>query len=338
MKILITGAAGFIGFNLCKSLMNLKSYELIGIDNINDYYDSELKYDRLIELGIAPKKASSFNTLSSSSLNNKFKFVRVSLEDKTSLVKIFKDFQFDIVCNLGAQAGVRYSITNPDTYVNSNIIGFLNILECCKDFKVKHLIYASSSSIYGLNKEIPFSTSSTTDKPISLYAASKKSNELMAHTYSYLFKLKTTGLRFFTVYGPWGRPDMAMFLFVDAIIKGKPIKVFNNGDMERDFTYIDDIVEGIKLVIDKKTKNSLYKIYNIGRGKSIKLNHFIEVIEKRLGKKANKQLLELQPGDVLKTWADTSSFRKDYGFEAKTGVESGVTSFIEWYKKYYKQE
>lgn len=338
MKILITGAAGFIGFNLCKSLMNSNSYELVGIDNINDYYNSELKYDRLIELGIDPKKASSFNALSISSLNDKFKFVRVSLEDKTSLIKIFKDFQFDVVCNLGAQAGVRYSITNPDAYLNSNIIGFLNILECCKDFKIRHLIYASSSSIYGLNKEIPFSTSATTDKPISLYAASKKSNELMAHTYSYLFKLKTTGLRFFTVYGPWGRPDMAMFLFVDAIINGKQIKVFNNGEMERDFTYIDDIVDGIKLVIDKKNKNSLYNIYNIGRGKSVKLNRFIEVIEKKLGKKANKQLLELQPGDVLKTWADTSSFRKDYGFEAKTSVESGVTSFIEWYKKYYKLE
>ncbi len=335
MKILITGVAGFIGYSLCQNLLRENQHELIGIDNINDYYDSDLKYDRLLELGIQTNEASKFNTPSISTTNHKFKFVRITLEDKYSLESLFKKEKIDVVCHLAAQAGVRYSISHPETYVNSNIVGFLNILESCRNFSIKHLVYASSSSVYGLNKQVPFKTTDTTDTPISLYAATKKSNELMAHTYSHLFGLKTTGLRFFTVYGPWGRPDMAMFLFVDAIIKDKPIKIFNNGKMERDFTFINDIVEGIKLVIEKKQSKLLNNIYNIGNGDAINLTEFIELIEHKLNKKAKKMFLELQPGDVTKTWADTAKFSKDFGYKPKTTVDQGVEAFIKWYEYYY---
>ena len=279
MKVLVTGAAGFIGFYVSKVLLS-KGHKVVGLDNINDYYDVNLKFARLNELGIKENEASEFNKLCQSKTSD-FTFVRMNLEDRDELPKLFKNEKFDIVCNLAAQAGVRYSIENPETYVDSNLVGFLNILECCRHNDIKHLVYASSSSVYGLNKKIPFSTDDNVDYPISLYAATKKSNELMAHTYSHLFKVPTTGLRFFTVYGPWGRPDMAMFLFTDAIINDRPIKVFNHGKMERDFTYIDDIVEGVVRIIEKSSAKRIedknyYKVYNIGNNDSVKLLDFIK--------------------------------------------------------------
>jgi len=268
MKILVTGAAGFIGYHLCQALLK-NDHVVLGLDNINDYYDVNLKYSRLKELGIQKIDAEQFSlTCKSSNYVGKFSFVRMNLEDREELPKLFKKESFDVVCNLAAQAGVRYSLENPEVYVDSNVVGFLNLLECCRNFKINHLVYASSSSVYGLTKEIPFRVEHNVDAPISLYAATKKSNELMAYTYSHLFKIPTTGLRFFTVYGPWGRPDMAMFLFTDAISKNKPIKVFNKGNMERDFTFVDDIVEGVMRVINENEENrkskDLYKLYNIG--------------------------------------------------------------------------
>ncbi|MGI9552088.1 MAG: NAD-dependent epimerase/dehydratase family protein, partial [Aurantibacter sp.] len=265
MKILVTGAAGFIGYHLCEALLK-QNIEVIGLDNINDYYDIDLKYNRLRELGISRNEAEKFNITSNSNIHgDKLSFVRMRLEDRDALPRLFESEKIGIVCNLAAQAGVRYSLENPETYIDSNIVGFLNLLECCRHFNVEHLVYASSSSVYGLNEKIPFSTEDSVDHPISLYAASKKSNELMAHTYSHLYGLTTTGLRFFTVYGPWGRPDMALFLFTDAILNNRPIKVFNHGKMERDFTYIDDIVEGVVRVLIKTPKDrDLYKVYNIG--------------------------------------------------------------------------
>ncbi|GGW63319.1 UDP-glucuronate 4-epimerase [Winogradskyella epiphytica] len=338
MKILVTGAAGFIGFYTSKVLIS-KRHEVIGLDNINDYYDVNLKYARLNELGISKEEASEFNSLCKSNSND-FKFVRMNLEDRVELPKLFEKEKFDIVCNLAAQAGVRYSLESPETYVDSNLVGFLNILECCRNFNIKHLVYASSSSVYGLNKKIPFSTDDNVDHPISLYAATKKSNELMAHTYSHLFNIPTTGLRFFTVYGPWGRPDMAMFLFTDAIVNNRPIKVFNHGQMERDFTYIDDIVEGVVRIIEKPTNTrvntkSLYKIYNIGNNNSVKLLDFINEIELNLDKVAEKQMLPMQPGDVERTWADVDELIKDYDYQPNTSIKHGVKSFIDWYKNYY---
>ena len=291
MKILVTGAAGFIGFHVSKLLIE-KGHTVVGLDNINTYYDVNLKFARLEELGISRKKAAIFNYLTNN-LNASFKFIRLSLEDRTELPKLFKNEKFDVVCHLAAQAGVRYSLENPNAYIDSNIVGFLNILECCRHNHIKHLVYASSSSVYGLNEKVPFETTDNVDHPISLYAATKKSNELMAHTYSHLYGFLTTGLRFFTVYGPWGRPDMAMFLFTEAMIKGHPIKVFNNGNMERDFTYIDDIVEGVVRIIEKSTEERIankerYKLYNIGNNQSVKLMDFIEAIEKSLGITAKK--------------------------------------------------
>lgn len=338
MKVLVTGAAGFIGFYVSKILTS-KGHKVVGLDNINDYYDVNLKYSRLNELGIDKKKAAEFNTLCNS-LTSDFSFVRMNLEDREELPKLFKTQQFDIVCNLAAQAGVRYSIENPETYVDSNLVGFLNILECCRNNDIKHLVYASSSSVYGMNKKIPFSTDDNVDHPISLYAATKKSNELMAHTYSHLFKFPTTGLRFFTVYGPWGRPDMAMFLFTDAIVNDRPINVFNHGNMERDFTYIDDIVEGVVRIIEKSTKtriesNNLYKVYNIGNNNSVKLLDFIKEIEVNLSKEAAKNIMEMQPGDVERTWADVDELIKDYDYSPNTSIKHGVKSFIEWFKNYY---
>jgi len=340
VKILVTGAAGFIGFHVAKQLL-AQNHEVFGLDNINDYYDVELKFNRLKELGIAKNSAEIFDVPSkSNSYQGRFKFVRAALENRELLPKLFQEEKFDVVCNLAAQAGVRYSLENPEAYIDSNIVGFLNILECCRHNQINHLVYASSSSVYGSNKKIPFETTDSVDHPVSLYAASKKSNELMAHTYSHLYDIPTTGLRFFTVYGPWGRPDMAMFLFTDAIIKGNPIKVFNNGNMERDFTYIDDITEGVVRIIEKK-KNSAskmldYKIYNIGNNNSIKLMRFIEAIENKLGIKAEKQLLPMQPGDVEKTWANVEGLIKDYDYHPDTPIEKGIGSFIDWYKKYYK--
>jgi len=338
MKILVTGAAGFIGFYVSKVLLS-KGHQVVGLDNINDYYDVNLKFSRLNELGVNKNEASVFNKIYKSQ-NDKFSFVRMNLEDREELPKLFKKEQFDIVCNLAAQAGVRYSIENPETYIDSNVVGFLNILECCRHNDIKHLVYASSSSVYGLNKKIPFSADDNVDHPISLYAATKKSNELMAHTYSHLFKIPTTGLRFFTVYGPWGRPDMAMFLFTDAIVNDKPIKVFNHGDMERDFTYIDDIVEGVVRVIEKSAQsrienNDYYKIYNIGNNNSVKLLDFIKEIEFNLDKIANKNMLPMQPGDVERTWADVDELIKDYDYRPNTSIKDGVKSFIDWFKAYY---
>jgi UDP-glucuronate 4-epimerase len=334
MKILVTGAAGFIGYHLVKTLIE-DNHEVIGLDNINDYYSTNLKFDRLKELGINKDSAKDFLGLSGSNLFQNFKFIRMNLEDRENLPKLFKNQKFDVVCNLAAQAGVRYSIENPETYIDSNIVGFLNILECCRNHNINKLVYASSSSVYGDNKKTPFEEIDNTDKPISLYAASKKSNELMAHTYSHLFKLNTIGLRFFTVYGSWGRPDMAYYLFADAITKDKAIKVFNSGDLSRDFTHIDDIVIGVKSVLlsDSSTKK-LHELYNIGNNKPVVLTKFIETIEKYLGKKSVKKMLPMQDGDVKKTWASISKITKDYNFQNNVSLDKGIEEFINWFKVY----
>ncbi|MDP5081731.1 MAG: NAD-dependent epimerase [Winogradskyella sp.] len=338
MKVLVTGAAGFIGFFVSKVLLS-KGHQVVGLDNINAYYDVNLKFSRLKELGVNRSDAEVYNKLIESE-NTNFSFVRMNLENREELPKLFKNEGFDVVCNLAAQAGVRYSLENPETYIDSNLVGFLNILECCRHNDIKHLVYASSSSVYGLNDKIPFSTDDNVDHPISLYAATKKSNELMAHTYSHLFKIPSTGLRFFTVYGPWGRPDMAMFLFTDAIINDRPIKVFNHGNMERDFTYIDDIVEGVVRIIEKPTQNRIdsntyYKVYNIGNNNSVKLLDFIKEIEINLDTEAKKNMLPIQPGDVERTWADVDQLIKDYDYRPNTPIKTGVKSFIDWYKAYY---
>ena len=336
MTILVTGAAGFIGFHLSLKLLK-NGEEVIGLDNLNNYYDPKLKESRLEILN-------TFN-------NKLFTFIKSNLEDKKSLKNIFKKYKPNLVINLAAQAGVRYSLENPYSYVNSNIVGFINLLEECRNNKVAHLVYASSSSVYGGNTKMPFTESQNVDHPVSLYAASKKANELMAHSYSHLFDIPTTGLRFFTVYGPWGRPDMALFLFTKSILNNEPIKIFNNGKMTRDFTYIDDIVESIIRVIKKppKKNNSLYskdlkpdnswapyQIFNIGNSNPTPLMDFISSIEKKLGKKAIKQYLPIQPGDVPNTDSETKSLEKWINFKPNTSVEVGISAFVEWYKKFYK--
>jgi UDP-glucuronate 4-epimerase len=338
MKILVTGAAGFIGFHLSKRLVE-QGHIVVGIDNINDYYDVNLKYARLNELGIVRNEAETFLNKSTSDLySDSFKFIRMNLEDRENLPLLFKENNFDVVCNLGAQAGVRYSIENPETYIDSNIVGFLNILECCRHHKIKHLLYASSSSVYGENKKIPFSTDDNVDHPISLYAATKKSNELMAHTYSHLFGIPTTGIRFFTVYGPWGRPDMAPILFANAISNDKPIKVFNNGNMSRDFTYIDDIVNGIEILLQNPPVRSscklAYRVSNIGNGRPESLGDFIKAIETSFGIVAKKVFLPMQAGDVPQTWADVSEIEK-LGYKSTTQIEKGVGEFVKWYQDFY---
>lgn len=349
MKILVTGTAGFIGYHLANHLLE-EGHEVIGLDSINNYYDVSLKIDRLEAAGIN-RRFVAYKEMVESEHNPGYRFIQLRLEDANALENLFSQEKFDIVCNLAAQAGVRYSIKNPRAYVNSNIIGFSNILEACRNHPVKHLVYASSSSVYGSNKKIPFNTSDKVDHPVSLYAATKKSNELMAHTYSHLFDVPTTGLRFFTVYGPWGRPDMAYFLFTNAILNNKPIKVFNNGKMSRDFTYIKDIVEGVKNVIASPPKrveasngvndtsletNAPYRIYNIGNNSPVKLLDFIETIEKVLGKKAIKEMYPMQPGDVETTFADVSGLIKDFNYRPNTSLEEGITEFVKWYLRYYK--
>ena len=348
MKILITGTAGFIGFHLAQKLI-ARGNEVVGIDSINDYYDINLKYARLEMTGISKEHICYGNPVVSSKYPN-YTFVNLKLEDRAGINKLFADYKFDRVCNLAAQAGVRYSLENPMAYADSNIVGFINILEACRHNNIEHLAYASSSSVYGLNETMPFSTHHNVDHPISLYAASKKSNELMAHTYSYLFGLPTTGLRFFTVYGPWGRPDMALFLFTKAILEGKPIDVYNNGNMQRDFTYIDDIVEGVMRVIDNPpTSDSSwsganpnpsssvapYKIFNIGNSNPVKLMDFIKAIENSLSTKADINFMPIQPGDVPSTWANVDDLWGSLDFKPATSIMDGVASFVAWYKQFY---
>ena len=346
MKILITGSAGFIGSFLAQRLLE-RGDEVIGLDSINDYYDVKIKYGRLQQAGISQDKIA-YNVLTQSEKYEKYRFIQLDLEDKENLFALFEKQGFTHICNLAAQAGVRYSLINPYAYINSNIVGFMNILEACRAHKIEHLVYASSSSVYGLNKKMPFSTKDNVDHPVSLYAASKKSNELMAHTYSYLFGIPTTGLRFFTVYGPWGRPDMALFLFTKAILEGKSIDVFNYGEMLRDFTYIDDIVEGVLRVLDNVAKRDSnwmgeanasiapYKIYNIGNNNPVKLMDFIACIEKEIGKEAKKNLLPLQDGDVPSTYADVSDLVEDLGYKPSTSIEVGVRNFVQWYREFYQ--
>lgn len=355
MKILITGTAGFIGFHLVKKLLE-RGDTVVGIDNINDYYDVELKYARLADTGIS-RDAEKWNVPVTSTKYPEYTFIRMNLEDSEQLMQLFDREKFDKVCNLAAQAGVRYSLINPHAYINSNITGFVNILEACRHHQIKHLAYASSSSVYGNNTKMPLSTSDNVDHPISLYAATKKSNELMAHTYAHLFGIPVTGLRFFTVYGPWGRPDMALFLFTRAILEDKPLQVFNHGNMVRDFTYVDDIVEGVVRVIDNpplpagpgrqagKPSESLsgmnttaapYVVYNIGNSSPVQLMDYISAIESHLGKTAAKQYLPLQPGDVPRTEADVTDLVNNLGYKPDTPVYKGVGEFIKWYRNFYK--
>ena len=348
MKILITGTAGFIGSHLARRLVD-RGDQVVGLDSINDYYDVNVKYGRLERAGIARDKIEYGQLLQSTGSDN-YRFIKLQLEDKSALDRLFVTEQFDAVCNLAAQAGVRYSLTNPQAYIDSNIVGFINILEACRHFDVQNLSYASSSSVYGLNESLPFATTDNVDHPISLYAASKKSNELMAHTYSHLFGIRTTGLRFFTVYGPWGRPDMALFLFTKAALAGEPIKVFNHGEMLRDFTYIDDIVEGVVRVIDNPaspdaawsgcdpnpgSSSAPYKIYNIGNNNPVKLMDFIEAIEKALGKPIEKELLPLQAGDVPATFANVDDLVEDLGYKPATPVQVGIDNFVTWYRIFF---
>jgi UDP-glucuronate 4-epimerase len=335
-NVLVTGAAGFIGYHLSKRLLE-DGCKVTGVDNLNSYYDVSLKKTRLEKL----------------KLFQYFSFLKEDISNKETMEKIFGSTQFDVVVNLAAQAGVRYSLENPNAYIDANIVGFINVLECCRHNQVKHLVFASSSSVYGANTKMPFSVHHNVDHPVSLYAASKKANELMAHTYSHLYELSCTGLRFFTVYGPWGRPDMALFLFTKAILEEKPIKVFNHGRMQRDFTYIDDIIEGVVRVMgripdpnpdwssdypDPGTSYAGYKIYNIGNNHPVELLEFISVIEKVLGKAAKKEFLDLQPGDVVATYADVDDLIKDVGFKPGTLIETGIKRFVEWFKAYYGYE
>ena len=332
-RFLVTGAAGFIGSHVCQSLL-ARGDEVVGLDNLNDYYEVQLKKDRLAQLEGRPG----------------FRFLRMDVADRTAMATLFSEERFDRVIHLAAQAGVRYSLENPHAYVDSNLVGFMNILEGCRHSQVGHLVYASSSSVYGANTRMPFSVHHNVDHPVSLYAASKKANELMAHTYAHLYGLPCTGLRFFTVYGPWGRPDMALFLFTRAILAGRPIDVYNHGKMRRDFTFIDDIVEGVVRTTDHVaqpnpdwdsdrpdpgTSRAPYRIYNIGNNQPVELLHLIEVLERALGKKAEKNLLPIQPGDVPATFADVEALVQDVGFKPSTSIEEGVERFVRWYRHYY---
>ncbi|MDO9318863.1 MAG: NAD-dependent epimerase [Gammaproteobacteria bacterium] len=348
MKILVTGTAGFIGSHLAQRLL-ARGDEVIGLDSINDYYDQRVKYGRLERAGIAQSDIA-YNELLTSATQPNYRFIQLKLEDNEALTSLFAAERFDAVCNLAAQAGVRYSLQNPRAYIDANIVGFLNILEACRHHGVMNLSYASSSSVYGLNEALPFSTSDNVDHPISLYAASKKSNELMAHTYSHLFGIPTTGLRFFTVYGPWGRPDMALFLFTKAALEGRTIDVFNHGKMLRDFTYIDDIVEGVVRVIDNpakpnplwdgkqpeaSTSSAPYKIYNIGNNNPVELMEFITAIEKALGKEIKKNMLPLQAGDVPATYANVADLVEDLDYKPNTPIQVGIDRFVAWYREFF---
>ena len=330
-KILVTGSAGFIGFHLVKALLGL-GYKVIGIDNINDYYDRQLKTDRLNNLE---------TFIRDNQLDKNYQFIKIDIADQNALENLFHDNHIDIVINLAAKAGVRYSLDNPSAYVSSNLVGFTNLLECCRHAKIQHLIFASSSSVYGMNTKQPFSALDNTDYPISLYAATKKSNELLAHSYSHLFKMPCTGLRFFTVYGPYGRPDMAYYKFTKAISEGKPIDVYNNGIMKRDFTFIDDIVKGIIELIEKPpakqasnitSSDAPFKVYNIGNNNPVTLRQFIEAIEAAVGKKAIENLLPMQAGDVPITYADIDELEQATGFRPSTSIEDGLEKFVKWYK------
>jgi UDP-glucuronate 4-epimerase len=349
MKILITGTAGFIGFHTAKNLLE-KGYEVVGLDNINNYYDINLKFGRLKETGIDGKSCE-YGKIVESNKYYAYRFIKSNLEDLETVNRLFQTEKFTHVIHLAAQAGVRYSLTNPHAYIKSNIDGFLSILESCRHYPVEHLIFASSSSVYGLNELMPFSVRDNVDHPVSLYAASKKSNELMAHAYSYLFDIPVTGLRFFTVYGPWGRPDMALFIFTGSILAGKPVDVFNHGEMERDFTYVEDIVNGMCRILDSPPKSAStwdgnkpdpsvsiarYRIYNIGNGQPVGLKNFIEAIEEATGKKAIINMLPLQPGDVPKTWADTEDLFREFNYKPVTGIKNGVKKFVDWYSSYYR--
>ena len=331
-QILVTGAAGFIGMQVASKLLD-RGAATVGFDNLSYYYSPQLKQDRLAQL----------------TGRDGFRFEKLSLDDRASMEKLFEDHPFDSVIHLAAQAGVRYSLTNPHAYIDANIVGFMNVLECCRHQHVAHLTYASSSSVYGANRKTPFSVDDRVDHPVSLYAATKKANELMAHTYSHLYQLPTTGLRFFTVYGPWGRPDMAMWLFTKAILSGKPIDVFNHGKMQRDFTYVDDIVEGvlrtndtiptaqaIAASADDSQTGAPYRVYNIGNNQPVELMHLIKTLESALGRKAEKNMLPMQPGDVPATFADIDALQRDVGFRPSTPIETGVWKFVEWYKAYHK--
>jgi UDP-glucuronate 4-epimerase len=348
MKILITGSAGFIGYHLAQKLLS-QGHEVIGLDNINDYYDVNLKYGRLQQLGIKREEVE-YNKLIYSQPGHRA-FIRLNLEDRENLEILFREHQFDSVCHLAAQAGVRYSLENPYAYIDSNIVGMMNILECCRHFKVKHLAFASSSSVYGANEKIPFSTSDNVDHPLSLYAATKKSCELLAHSYSSLYGLPVTGLRFFSVYGPWGRPDMALFIFVRNIVEGREIDVYNHGKMKRDFTYIDDIINGVVRVLENppegdehwdgknpnpSTSRAPYRIYNIGHSSPVSLIDFIETIETSLSKKAKLNMLPMQPGDVPASWADVTDLQKDFDYTPSIDIKTGVHNFVKWYLDYYK--
>jgi UDP-glucuronate 4-epimerase len=349
MKILVTGTAGFIGSHVALSLLS-RGDKITGLDSINDYYDVNVKYGRLERAGIIKNSIEPGKIVHSNKYPG-YSFIKMNLEDRAGLERLFTNEKFDMVCHLAAQAGVRYSLTNPYAYIDSNIIGFQNILECCRHNNVKHLAYASSSSVYGLNENYPFSTHDNVDHPISLYAATKKANELMAHTYSHLYRIPTTGLRFFTVYGPWGRPDMALFIFTKAIIEGRSIDVFNNGEMKRDFTYIDDIVTGIIKVLDNPPKGNHswsgkepdpssspapYKVYNIGNNSPVNLMDFIKAIEKAIGKEAKKNFMPMQAGDVPATWADVDNLVKDLGYAPSVNVVDGVERFVKWYIEFFK--
>ena len=349
MKILVTGAAGFIGFHLVRRLLDRRD-DVVGLDNINDYYDVGLKYGRLAETGIDPARLAE-GELIDSSTRPAYRFVKLDLTDRDRLTRLFERERFGVVCHLAAQAGVRYGQVNPRAYVESNFVGFANTVEAARLHGVGHFVYASSSSVYGLNEHMPFSTRDNVDHPISLYAASKKSNELIAHSYSYLFGLPTTGLRLFTVYGPWGRPDMAYFIFTKAILEGRPINVYNHGRMRRDFTYIDDIIEGVVRIIDQppagepgwsgtapdpSSSKAPYRIYNIGNGQPVDLMEFIQAIEKALRRKAEINLLPLQPGDVPATWADTADIEKDFGIWPRTSLRRGIECFVDWYCRFFK--